>query len=146
MNEFLPTLKNDNKKENIIQWLGIVLFLLITYLFIYNSNQNAVKNIKEKRLYTIGIISGFSKTRTTRFVEYIYSYSDKTFEGKSSVNINKYSVGDRVLVVYNTNTNVNILLPYFVDDSIKEPYNGWSKPPMINVTDDDIIKYLEEKY
>ncbi len=146
MNKFLPTFKNSNKKEDIIQWVGVILFMIIVYLFIYNSNKNVIKSIKEKRLYTVGIISGFSKTKTTRFVKYICSYSDKTYENESSANINKYSIGDRVLVVYNPDTNINILLPYFIDDSIKEPYNGWSKPPMNNVTDYDVLKYLEKNY
>ena len=146
MNKFLAKFKKHNIKEDLIQWLGIILIIIFFSIIIFYSNRNGLNNIKEKRLYTVGIISGFSRTKTTKSVKYIISYSGKTLEGKSSININKYSIGDRVLVVYNPNTNINILLPYFIDDSIKEPHDGWSKPPINNITDSEIIKYLEEKY
>lgn len=144
MNKFLPTF--ESKSKDGLQWIGIILIFIFLYTIIYFSNQNGLKSIKEKRLYTVGIISGFSRTKSTEFVKYICSYSGKTVEGKSSINISQYSIGDRVLVVYNPNSNIKILLPYFIDDSIKEPYNGWSKPPMNNVTDSDVIKYLEKVY
>ena len=31
------------------------------------------------------------------------------------------------------------------EDSIKEPKNGWENPPM-NIKDEEVINYLEEKY
>lgn len=146
MNNFLNTTKNYNKKEDIIQWIGVILFMIIVYIFIYNSNKNVLKSIKEKRLYTVGIISGFSRTKTTKFVKYIYSSNKNTFEKEFSIDKDIYSIGDRVLIVFNPESKNSILLPYFIDDSIKEPYSGWNEPPMNNITDDDVIKYLEKNY
>ena len=146
MNKFLPTFKNDNKKESFLQWLGLIAIILFTIVFIYFKNQNNINNIKEKRLYTVGIVSGFSRTKTVKLVKYIYSFKNNSFEKEASISNNKYSVGDRMLIVFNPESKNSFLLPYFIDDSIKEPYNGWSKPPMSDVTDSDVIKYLEENY
>lgn len=146
INNFLPKNENGNTKNEILKWVGIFLIILFLSAIIYFNNKNALKDIKEKRLYTVGIISGFSKSRSMEFINYIYSYNGKSFEGKAPRDINVFAIGDRALVVYNPNTNIKFLLPYFIDDSIKELYNGWSKPPMSNVTDSDVIKYLEENY
>lgn len=146
MNNFLPKNENGNTKNEILKWIGIFLIMFFLSAIIYFNNKNALKDIKEKRLYTVGIISGFSKSRSMKLVKYIYSYNGKSFEGKAPRDINVFTIGDRALVIYNPNTNIKYLLPYFIDDSIKEPYNGWSKPPMSNVTDSDVIKYLEENY
>lgn len=148
MNKFLPSLKlktKEDRKENIIQWFGLILFIIIVYLFIHFRNQNFLGQIKDKRLYTVGIISGFSKTRSTEFVKYIYSYNGHSYEGKAPKDISKFSVGEKVLVVYNPDTHIKYLVPYIIDDSIKEPMNGWEKPPM-NITDEEVMKYLEDKY
>ncbi|MFV0227378.1 hypothetical protein OBK05_06750 [Empedobacter falsenii] len=148
MNKFLPSLilkTKEDRKENIIQWFGLILFIIIVYLFIHFRNQNFLGQIKDKRLYTVGIISGFSRTKSTKFVKYIYSYNGHSYERESSISINKYKIGDRVLVVYNPDYKNGTILPYFIDDSIKEPMNGWEKPPM-NITDEEVMKYLEDKY
>lgn len=147
MNKFLPSLKNEkeDKKTEFLKWLGIILILIFLSGIIFFNQRNSLNEIKEKRLYTVGIISGFSKTRSTEFVKYIYSYNGHSYEGKAPKDISKFSVGEKVLVVYNPDTHIKYLVPYIIDDSIKEPMNGWEKPPM-NITDEEVMKYLEDKY
>ncbi|MCA4776955.1 hypothetical protein NZD85_13485 [Empedobacter stercoris] len=147
MNKFLPSLKNEkeDKKTEFLKWLGIILILIFLSGIIFFNQRNSLNEIKEKRLYTVGIISGFSKTRSMEFVKYIYSYNGHSYEGKAPKDISKFSVGEKVLVVYNPDTHIKYLVPYIIDDSIKEPMNGWEKPPM-NITDEEVMKYLEDKY
>lgn len=147
MNKFLPSLKNEkeDKKTEFLKWLGIILILIFLSGIIFFNQRNSLNEIKEKRLYTVGIISGFSRTKSTKFVKYIYSYNGHSYERESSISINKYKIGDRVLVVYNPDYKNGTILTYFIDDSIKEPMNGWEKPPM-NITDEEVMKYLEDKY
>lgn len=147
MNKFLPSLKNEkeDKKTEFLKWLGIILILIFLSGIIFFNQRNSLNEIKEKRLYTVGIISGISKTRSMEFVKYIYSYNGHSYEGKAPKDISKFSVGEKVLVVYNPDTHIKYLVPYIIDDSIKEPMNGWEKPPM-NITDEEVMKYLEDKY
>ncbi|MFV0155653.1 hypothetical protein OBK03_07715 [Empedobacter falsenii] len=147
MNKFLPSLKNEkeDKKTEFLKWLGIILILIFLSGIIFFNQRNSLNEIKEKRLYTVGIISGFSKTRSMEFVKYIYSYNGHSYEGKAPKDISKFSVGEKVLVVYNPDTHIKYLVPYIIDDSIKEPMNGWEKPRM-NITDEEVMKYLEDKY
>lgn len=128
-----------------MQWLVILTLVVITFVSIYLSNQKFLNQIKDKRLYTVGIIFGFSRTKSTKFVKYIYSYNGHSYERESSISINKYKIGDRVLVVYNPDYKNRTILPYFIDDSIEEPTNVWKYPPK-GIKDKDVIKYLEEKY
>ena len=145
MKNYFQIIKDFFHKENGNTLIGIFVLISFAIITIKIKNNYALKSIEDERLYTIGRISGFSKTKTTRFVKYIYSYNGKSFQSEKSYSNENHVIGERFLVVFNPNDNTNFLLPYKIDLNIEEPINGWKIPPN-DIDENDIINYLKNKY
>lgn len=143
---FLP--KKLNKKAENLNLLWVVLFFLGVVAIIYFSNQKSLGKIKEKHIYTIGTVRDYAPSRTGKSLIYTYMFKGTAYTGGYTFygQNEKFSIGNRFLVILSPDDpDIAFFIPYQIPHDINAPNNGWEKPPL-NITEMDVMRYLEEKY
>lgn len=144
--DFLP--KKVNKKQEYLSVLWAVLFFIGVVLVIYFTNHNSLGKIKEKHVYTVGTIRGYSPARTGKMLNYTIAYKDSIYVGgfKFYGKDERFTIGNRFLVILSPdNPETKFFIPYLIPKDVDAPPEGWKDPPL-DITEADVMRYLEEKY
>lgn len=144
--KFLP--KKVNKKVEYINMLWALLFFIGVLIFIYFRNHNSLGEIKENHIYTVGTVRDYSPTRTGRMLKYTFSYKEDAYVGgyKFYGKNERFDIGKKFLIIFNPdNPETKFFIPYSLPDNMYAPPEGWKEPPLL-ITEEDVMKYLEEKY
>lgn len=137
-----------NKKDENINFIGALILFATVSLFIYFGNKSSLREIKDNKIYTVGTVRAYTPSRNGRMLKYTFSYKEDAFVGgfKFYGKDDKFDIGKKLLVVFNpANPETNFLIPYSFPDNIYAPPKGWKEPPL-SITEEDVMKYLEEKY
>lgn len=137
-----------NKKEENYTLLWVILFFLFVCLYIYFNNHNSLSKIKEKYVYTIETVRDYSPSRTGKILYYTYFFKEKAYTGgyKFYEKDEKFAIGNRFLVILNPDEpETKFFIPYQIPDNIEAPPEGWKELPL-DITDNEVIRYLEKKF
>lgn len=137
-----------NKKDEIINLIGALLLFIIIALFIYFRNHSSLGEIKENHVYTVGTVRDYSPSRTGRVLKYTFSYKNEVYVGGYTFygNDDRFAIGKKFLVIFNPkDPETKFFIPYSLPDSTYAPIEGWKSPPL-SITEEDIMRYLDEKY
>lgn len=139
-----------NKKDENFNLLWAILILIIVGGGIYFRNNNSLRDIKEKHVYTIGTVRDYSPSRTGKMLNYTYFFEGKTYTGGYTFysKHERFAIGNRFLVILNPDKpETKFFIPHLITEDIHAPLEGWKEPPLdINITETDVMKYLDETY
>ena len=137
-----------NKKDENFNLLWAALILVVVGVFIYFRNHNSLGEIKEKHIYTVGTIRDYSPSRTGKMLNYTYFFKGKAYTGGYTFysKDERFTIGNRFLVILNPDDpETKFFIPYQISEDIDVPLEGWKEPPF-DITESDVMRYLEVTY
>ncbi|GET23293.1 hypothetical protein JCM18694_35390 [Prolixibacter denitrificans] len=107
---------------------------MLAAIYLYDSHK--LHSVKRNSLYSIGIVTGVhGLARGGKAIEYGFSYQKRNYKGDFPTNLpdeqTSRLIDKRFLVVFDSiRPSWNrIILKYEINDSSKNPTNGWKKIP-----------------